>query len=168
MRLFRELPRMDKEAKASILGAAACGPIRPQRVQKNIDEKGHPFSHWEAKPPNLWQRICEHHQVTHVIDFTPGSAALAIAASGAFNYEGIAMNESHRDWLDTTLDRCVMHIAGKEKDSRNVWAVMRTSVNKKASLYVSGQMMEARRIRGQADEKELEGSDIASSEDEYS
>ena len=57
--------------------------LKGKRVTRDVDAKGHPFSHCEMKPTNLWQRVCEHHQVTHIVDFSPGSGALALAASGA-------------------------------------------------------------------------------------
>ncbi len=85
------------------------------RLQEDIQEKGHPFSLNEVKPISFWQSIMEHHKVTHVVDFTPGSGALAVAAaSGAVEYEGIAANEAHRDWLDSIVDRCVTYKAGHE------------------------------------------------------
>ena len=68
------------------------------------------------KPLSLWQRVMEHHDVTHIVDFSPGSAALAIAAAGAMEYEGVAGNGAHEEWLNSTLDRCVMYLAGKEKE----------------------------------------------------
>ena len=83
MRRYCELPRMDCDTKTSILGVAASGAVSGKRLQKDIDERGHPFSHCEVKPLNLWQRILEHHNVTHIVDFAAGSAALAVAASGA-------------------------------------------------------------------------------------
>ena len=86
MHRFDELPRMDADTKANILGVAAAGAVAGKRMSKNIEEKGHPFSHCEVKPLNLWQRICEHFGVTHIVDFTPGSAGLAIAATGAMEY----------------------------------------------------------------------------------
>ena len=81
---------MSYDTKASILGAASCAPLRRKRLQKDIDDKGHPFSYHEVKPISFWLNIMEHHKVTHIVDFTPGSGALAIAASGAMEYEGIA------------------------------------------------------------------------------
>ena len=78
-------------------------------------EKGHPYSHCEVKPLTLWQRICEHHGVTHIVDFSPGSAGLAIAAAGAMEYEGVATNEVHCNWLDSTLDLVVKYLASKDK-----------------------------------------------------
>ena len=83
---------------------------------KDIERKGHPFSFVETKPLSLLQRIFEHHGITHMVDFTAGSAAMAIAASGALEYEGLAGNEEHSNWLDSTLDRCVMYLAGKDSD----------------------------------------------------
>ena len=80
-----------------------------------VCQKGNPFSHCEVKPFNLWQRICEHHGVTHIVDFSPGSAGLAIAAAGAMEYEGVATNEIHCSWLDSTLDLVVKYLASKDK-----------------------------------------------------
>ena len=52
-----------------------------------------------------------HLSVTHIVDFTPGSGALAIAASGAgLKYEGIAGNTEHKEWLDQILDRAVFYL----------------------------------------------------------
>ena len=116
MRRLCELPRMDADSKAGILGAAAAGAVMGKRVQRDIDEKGHPFSFCEVKPLNLWQRICEHHGVTHIVDFSPGSAGLSIAAAGAMEYEGVAANEVHCAWLDSTLDLVVKCLAGQDKN----------------------------------------------------
>ena len=115
MRRFSELPRMSHDTKVSILGAAASGASEMKRLQADIDEKGHPFSWAETKPMPLWQRVCEHHKVTHIVDFTPGSAALAIAASGAMEYEGIAASAEHQKWMDSILDRCIMYLVGQDQ-----------------------------------------------------
>ncbi len=119
VRRLSELPRMSSDTKASILGAASGAAVpeikKMARLQEDIQEKGHPFSLNEVKPISFWQSIMEHHKVTHVVDFTPGSGALAVAAaSGAVEYEGIAANEAHRDWLDSILDLGVMHKAGRQ------------------------------------------------------
>ena len=74
MRSYGELPRMLHEAKAGILGAAAAGVVSDRssgkRVQKSIDEKGHPFAHGEAKPLPLWQRVLEHRRHRRAADIT--------------------------------------------------------------------------------------------------
>ena len=87
----------------------------------------------------------EHHDVTHIVDFTPGSGALAVAASGAVEYEGIAANEAHRDWLDSVVDRCVMYKAGHETGYAEQLGGDAEFVEK-ASKYFGGTMMEARRL----------------------
>ena len=52
--------------------------------------------------------------MTHIVDFSPGSAGLAIAAAGAMEYEGVATNEIHCSWLDSTLDLVVKYLASKD------------------------------------------------------
>ena len=145
MRRYCELPRMDHETKAIVLGPAAAGAVTGRGLQRDINEKGHPFSHFEVKPLNLWQRICEHHKITHIVDFSVGSAALAIIACGVMEYEGIAANDAHREWLDSTVDRCVIYQAGKDKEYTQKLggdADFIESVHK----YFAGTMMEARKI----------------------
>ncbi|CAK0799630.1 unnamed protein product, partial [Prorocentrum cordatum] len=111
----------------------------------DIDSKGHPFSHSEVKPLSLWQTLVGHHKVTHVVDFTPGSGALAIAASGTMEYEGIAANDAHRDWLDSIVDRCVMYKAGHDEGYAEQLGGDAEFVEK-ASKYFSGAMMDAKRL----------------------
>ena len=136
---------MSYDTKASILGAASCAPLSRKRVQEDIDDKGHPFSNQEVKPISLWQNIFAEHKVTHIVDFTPGSGALAIAASGAMEYEGIAANDAHRDWLDTIVDRGVMYKAGHEEGYAQKLGGDEGFLEK-ASKYFGGVMMEARRM----------------------
>ena len=146
MRTFSELPRMNYDTKARILGAACCATLHgSRRLQRDIDEKGHPFSIQEVKPISFWQKIMEHHDVTHIVDFTPGSGALAVAASGAMEYAGIAVNEDHRDWLDSIVDKCVMYKAGHDKEYAQKLGGDDVFVAK-ASKYFNGTMMEARRL----------------------
>ena len=111
----------------------------------DIGETGLPFSYNEVKPISFWQTIMEHHKVTHIVDFTPGSGALAVAASGAMEYEGIAGNDAHRDWLDSIVDRCVMYKAGHDEGYAEQLGGDEGFVEK-ASKYFGGTMMEARRL----------------------
>ena len=97
------------------------------------------------KPLNLWQRIFEHHHVTHIVDVAAGYDALAIAAAGSLEYEGVAANDVHCEWLDSTLDRCVMHLAGKDKEFTNDLGGDDASIEK-VGQYFGGTMMEARRL----------------------
>ena len=136
------------------------------RLQRDIDEKGHPFSIQEVKPISFWQKIMEHHDVTHIVDFTPGSGALAVAASGAMTYEGIAVNDAHRDWLDSIVDRCVMYKAGHDEGYAEQLGGGEGFVEK-ASKYFGGTMMEARRLLEPIDDEEG-GDDDNKEEDEDS
>ena len=107
------------------------------------------------KPISFWQTIMEHHKVTHIVDFTPGSGALAVAASGAMEYEGIAGNNANRDWLD---EGYAEQLGGDE------------GFVEKASKYFGGTMMEARRLLEPVaedgdDEKEEEEDEYAESSD---
>ena len=168
VRRYSELPRMANESKTAILGAAASGAVKGKRVQADIDEKGHPFSHCEVKPLNLLQRICEHNQVTHIVDFAAGSGALAVAVAGSMQYEGVAANEVHRDWLDSTLDLCVNYLAGKDDEFTKKLGGDEAFCAK-VSKYFSGTMMEARRWLEPPQDNEEEdaaSSDGAGSEDE--
>ena len=163
MRRFSELPRLEYDTKTSILGAAASGAvIGHKRIQADIDAKGHPFSWAETKPLPLWERMCEHHNLTHVVDFTPGSAALAVAASGAVQYEGIAANEEHQRWMDSILDRCIMYMVGQdEKFCENLGGD--AEFTEKVNKFFAGTVQEAKRYMEPVDEPE-DGSD--SSDDE--
>ena len=156
MRMYCELPRMSPDAKAECVGVAASGAVPNRRVQKDIEAHGHPYSHTEVKPLPIWQRICEHHGVTHIIDFAAGSGALATAAAGAYEYEGVAANEAHRNWLDSTLDRCVMCLAGKEKEFAKRLGGD-DAFMMKVEKYFGGMVMDARRLLEPSERKD--GSD---------
>ena len=115
LRRLCELPRMDHGTKCAIVGASAAGelPEKQSRLRDDVGEFGHPLSYCEGKPIHFWQQIMDHFGVTHVVDFSPGSGALAIAASGAVEYEGVATSDAHRDWLDGILDRCSLYMGTK-------------------------------------------------------
>jgi hypothetical protein len=161
MRQFRELPRMDYDTKSTILGVTASGVNPRKRMQKDTEKHGHPFSHFEVKPIGLWQRLSEHFGITHIVDFTPGSAALAIAASGAAEYDGIAVNDAHRDWLDSICDRCVMYMAGRDREfSKGLYD--EPDFVDKVEKYFGGTMMEARKLMEPVDDDDKDDSDSGS------
>ena len=118
---------------------------RAESAQADIEQRGNPFSTFEVKPLSLWQRTCEHHGVTHIVDFTAGSGALAIAASGATAYEGIVANDAHRDWLDATLDRVVLYMAGKDPALAQRLGGQGDFLET-VSKYCAGIMVETRRL----------------------
>ena len=101
----------------------------------------------KSSPIHLWQHICEHHGATHIVDFSPGSGGLSIAAVGALEYEGVATNELHCGWLDSTLDLVVKYLVVKlGGDDESV---------EKIRQYFGGANVEARRYL------EAEGGGIA-------
>ena len=165
MRRFSELPRMEGDHKAGILGVAVADAVMGKRVQHDIDEKGHPFSQCEVKPLNLWQRICEHHGVTHIVDFSPGSAGLAIAAAGSMEYEGVAANELHCAWLNSTMDLVVKYMAGRDKGFARKLGGDEVLVEK-VGHYFAGTMLEARRYLEPLPQEAREGDDYESSAEE--
>ena len=146
MRKYRELPRMDLETKAACVGVAASGAVGLSRVDSDIAQNGHPFSQTEVKPLALLQRVCEHYRVTHIVDLAAGSGALAIAVAGTYEYEGIAANQAHREWLDSTLDRCIMYLAGKDKQLAKRLGCDDEFLTKVGKYFGSGTMMDARRL----------------------
>ena len=89
---------------------------------------------------------------------------MAVAASGAMQYEGIAGNDAHRDWLDSIVDRRVMYKAGHEEGYAEQLGGDAEFVEK-ASKYFGGTMMEARRLLEPVDE---DGDDEKEEEDEDS
>ncbi|CAK0817005.1 unnamed protein product [Prorocentrum cordatum] len=146
-RRFPELPRMCHDAMASALGVASCAALENEhlRVQGGVDERGHPFSRSEVKPISFWQTSMEHREVTRVVDFAPGSGALAVAASGAVECEGIAGNEARRDWLDPIVGGRAMCEAGRE-DGRAEQLGGDAEFVEKARKYLGGTTTEARRL----------------------
>ena len=122
------------------------------------------FAMVEVKPLNLIQRLFEHFGVTTIVDFAAGSGAMAIAAAGAQDYEGIAANVEHCDWLDATLDKCVQYLAGQDKHFSQNLGVTDDETTEKIVKFFGGTMMEARRILAPPDAtEEVEG---ASSDDD--
>ena len=114
--------------------------------------------------------IMEHHKVTHIVDFTPGSGALAVAASGAMEYEGVAANDAHRDWLDSIVDRCVMYKAGHESGFAELLGGDAEFVEK-ASKYFAKNMLEAKRwlmpVSAEDDEEMEEDGEDDDDEEEW-
>ena len=138
LRRLCELPRMDHGTKCAIVGAAAAGalPRKQQRLKDDVSEFGHPFSLCEGEPIQFWQQIMDHCGVTHVVDFSPGSGALAIAASGALEYEGVATSDELRDWLDGILDRCSLYMGAKKRGlPRSNWGPTPRSWRRSSTIF---------------------------------
>ena len=145
MRSLAELPRMDHDTKSGILGPNTCASVRVGRLQTDVENNGRPFSYAEVKPISFWQEVMGIVGVTHIVDMSPGSGALGIAAAGAMLYVGVAASEAHRNWLDVTVDQCVMYKAGHVEGFAEQLGGDKEFI-KKASKFFGGTMMAARRL----------------------
>ena len=168
IRRMGELPRMEYDTKSSIVGAGAAGQPHGTRLQGDFEQRGQCFSFAEVKPLHLWQRLIEHHGLTHIIDFSPGTGALAIAAAGNATYEGIAANEEHQNWLDRTLDKCITYLVGRPTTGK----VLASKIGgdeqflQAVEQYCGGIQMDARRYIENLDGDEAyEASDDEDDED---
>ena len=61
------------------------------------------------------------------------------------HYEGIAANDAHRDWLDATLDRVVLYMAGKDPALAQRLGGQGDFLET-VSKYCAGIMVETRRL----------------------
>ena len=78
-------------------------------------------------------------------------------------HEGIAGNDVHSEWLDQTLDRCVMYLAGRDKNLVKGLGGDDEFIQK-AMKYFAGTVMEARRLLepdddGEQDDESSDGSE---------
>ena len=69
---------------------------------------------------------------------------MAVAASGAVEYEGAATSDEHRDWLDGILDRCSLYMGAKNEGYLEAIGAD-AAIMEKVKHYFSGVVMEARR-----------------------
>ena len=166
MRRFRQLPRMQEGTKMSILGGTATGVIDGKRLQRDIVDNGHPYSWAETKPVSLLQRLCQHLQLTHIVDFTPGSAALAAAVAGEMQYEGIASVEEHQQWLDNTMDRCFLYLVAKHPQLVTELGGDTDLQEKVARFFNAQTMPDSRYIEPPNDDEILDYTDSSDDNDE--
>ena len=137
---------MNYDTKASVLGAAASGAVPRAMAQKHIEVHGHPFAWHETKPVALFVNLLEHIGATHIVDFTPGSGALAIASlSLGLQYEGLSASGEHNEWLDMILDRVTVYLCAKSPE-QCVTMGAEESVCENVKLYFAGTIMEAKRL----------------------
>ena len=71
---------MTADVKQGILGKLAVGTFNKQRVQKEVEEKGHPLFWGEWKPTQLWTTLFAEFGATEIADFTAGTGATTVAA----------------------------------------------------------------------------------------
>lgn len=109
-RSFKSLPKLPLVDKEKIIGGKV-GRF-PEDVAEELED-GHPLFWQEYKSCLFYAALYTDFDIGWVFDLAAGSGCAAAAAllSGV-GYEGIATNESHRDWLGQLLDRyCLAFLA---------------------------------------------------------
>ena len=82
-----EIPRLTSGTKKQILGQSAVGDFEKTRVQKEVNEKGHPLCWGEWKPVHYYSTLMRDFGCREVCDWTPGSGAACVAALYSFNWK---------------------------------------------------------------------------------
>ena len=83
--------------------------------------RGVPFAWGETKSVDIFKQLFRDlPQVTHVFDLTPGSGCAALAAWHlGLNYEGLAFNHAHKDWLDNVMDTCMYAVVAEGVETKD-------------------------------------------------
>ena len=107
---------MTADVKEGILGRSAVGTFNKQRVQKEVEEKGHPLFWGEWKPIQLWISLFMELGATEIVDFTAGTGATAIAALHlGVHCRAFCHNASHQNWLQGLLQRIFLALTADKK-----------------------------------------------------
>ena len=115
-RNLAELPRVTADVKEGILGRSAVGTFNKQRVQKEVEEKGHPLFWGEWKPIQLWTTLFAVFGATEFADSTAGTGATVIAALHlGVRCRASCHNASHQNWLQTLLQRIFLALTADKK-----------------------------------------------------
>ena len=109
-----ELPRVSPLEKAIVFPEQSSGePLRAACPQK-WDYGGVPMYWRESKTQQFWEAILKMFQAKVVVDFTPGSGALACAAmSHGAKYTGFVEESKHLAWLQNIVDAASLRYIAK-------------------------------------------------------
>ena len=110
-----ELPRVSPLEKAIVFPEQSSGgPLRAACPQK-WDYGGVPMYWRESKTQEFWEAILKIFQARVVVDFTPGSGALACAAmSRGAKYTGFVEESKHLAWLQNIVDAASLRYIAKK------------------------------------------------------
>ena len=104
------MPRVSLEHKRKILGHTSEESPPGWIFDASM---GVPLFWGERKSTKFWTQILTDFDAGAVFDLTPGTGTLARACLDAgIQYAGAALNQEHRQWLDTLLDRQALKSAG--------------------------------------------------------
>ena len=112
------LPRISTMEKATVFPASSAGdPLRAACPAK-WDFGGVPLFWRESKKTELWEAILTLLNVKSIVDFTPGSGALACAAmSRGLKYTGFVEDAKHLAWLQNIMDTASLRFIAKKGEA---------------------------------------------------
>ena len=138
VRPWKRLPRLTLEDKDRIIGATM--PAYPEDVFASL-KNGHPLFMHEVKEVEIYLAIFEDLSVTHVFDLAAGSGAAVMASAILrIQYEGLAMNADHANWLDRIMDKAMFAICVDSTDEESV------KIKADVSQYFNANIEEARAL----------------------
>lgn len=101
------LPRMSIKCKKEIFSGMIVDTASPPKWKHD----GVPFMWNEVKSARFWESLLVSHDITVVVDLSPGSGQLASAAMKlGLQYVGIVVNRDHLSWLTNSVDRCAARL----------------------------------------------------------
>ena len=101
------LPTMTSADRATMTFQQACPS--PAAGIFDVAARGHPFSWTERKPLAWYQVFLAELCAALVVDYSPGSGAMARACLNAgIQYVGICRTEEHCSWLTNILNKAAV------------------------------------------------------------
>ena len=110
------LPRISAVDKATMLGSnGAEAPTTGAACPSKWDLGGVPLFWRESKTTELWKAVLDLFNIKTIVDLTPGSGALAVAAmSRGLKYTGFVEEPKHLAWLQNILDTAALRYIAKK------------------------------------------------------
>lgn len=165
IRSLKSLPKSTLNDKQSM--TKCDSPELPEEVVEALGRSGYPLFWTEFLDAEWFRAFYKDMNINHVFDLTPGTTAAACAAAiNGIVYEGIAMNESHANFLNNIMDKAVFAIlAASEAESdkavrENLQKYFLPLIEEGREYIVSKPMEE-----DEDDAGEIDGEDAAQDED---
>ena len=109
------LPRISAVEKATVFGRSSAGNPTRAACPSKWDFGGVPLFWRESKTSELWKAVLDLFNIKTIVDFTPGSGALAVAAmSRGLKYTGFVEEPKHLAWLQNILDTAALRYIAKK------------------------------------------------------
>jgi len=98
---------MTSDDRAKMISKEECPS--PAAGIFDVDARGHPFSWTERKPLAWYEVFLPEIRVALVVDYSPGSGALARACMNKnVQYVGICRTDEHCSWLTNILNKAAV------------------------------------------------------------